>query len=35
MHDTHPGQTLATFAATPFGTIPPSVLDRTEDLLLD
>jgi 2-methylcitrate dehydratase PrpD len=36
MHDTHPGQTLATFAATlRLDTIPPTVLDRTEDLLLD
>ena len=36
MHGTHPGQTLATFAATlRLDTIPPPVLDRTEDLLLD
>ena len=36
MHDTHPGQTLATFAATlRLDTIPPTVLDRAEDLLLD
>jgi len=36
MHDTHPGQTLATFAATLcLDTIPSTVLDRAEDLLLD
>ena len=36
MHDTHPGQRLATFAATlRLDTIPPTVLDRAEDLLLD
>jgi 2-methylcitrate dehydratase PrpD len=36
MHGTHPGQTLATFAATlRLDTIPSTVLDRTEDLLLD
>ena len=36
MHDTHPGQTLATFAATlRLDTIPSTVLDRAEDLLLD
>ena len=36
MHHTHPGQTLATFAATlRLDTIPPTVLDRAEDLLLD
>ena len=36
MHDTHPGQALATFAATlRSDTIPPAGLDRTEDLLLD
>jgi 2-methylcitrate dehydratase PrpD len=36
MHGTHPGQTLATFAAAlRLHTIPSTVLDRTEDLLLD
>src|SRR6188474_1120196 len=36
MHDTHPGQILATFAATlRLQKIPSTVLDRGEDLLLD
>ena len=36
MHDTHTGQTLAAFAATlGLDMIPPTVLDRAEDLLLD
>jgi 2-methylcitrate dehydratase PrpD len=36
MNDDYPGQTLATFAATlQFDDIPPAVVRRAEDLLLD